>query len=93
VQLAAQLGERLPITGLGPELSRDCRPIMRPACAGNQPLARRVFATIRCGIRPGGPVEHSLCTEQPDDQHRASFPAINATRSSHGQQLRRLGYR
>jgi hypothetical protein len=36
VQFAAQIGECLPITRLGPELSRDCRPILRPACAGNQ---------------------------------------------------------
>jgi hypothetical protein len=53
----------------------------------------KVAALSRCETGCGGAEnEHSLCTEQPDDQHPASFPASNATRSAHGQQLRRLGY-
>src|SRR5512133_1964043 len=82
VQFAAQIGERLPITRLGPELPRDRRPILRPAGAGNQQAeqgkcSRRSGADTACRS-----VEHSLRTEQPDDQHPDVLPPQATLRAS-----------
>ena len=69
VQLPAQIGERLPVTRLGPELSRDDCPILRPACASNQ-HAEQGKRSRRSGADTARrSVEHRLSTEQPDDQH------------------------
>ena len=91
MQLAAQIGKRLPITRLRPELPRDRRPILRPTRAGNQQAEQG-----KCSRRSGTDtarrsVEHSLCTEQPDGQHRVILPGKQRYAQFVGQLLQRPG--
>jgi hypothetical protein len=88
VQFPAQIGKCLPITGLGPELSRDRRSILQPPGSGNQQAgqgkrSRRSGADIARRF-----VEHRLCTTQPDDQHRDILPSKQRCAQFLGQQFR-----